>query len=107
MSFSWPARAVRRNSRTKKPAEGLGASLNSSRWAVSLMATTAGCVNAPLQGDRIELLGDLIGLADNCHAVFALNFVGYYRWGDENADAGLAESLHQRTIVKLSRDPRP
>ena len=65
------------------------------------MATTAGCVNRRSRGDGIELLGNLIGLADDGHAVFSLNFVGYYRWSDENADAGLAESLHQSAIVKL------
>ena len=99
MSFFWPALAVPRVSRTKKPA-GLECLLNSSLWAVSLMATTAGCVNRRSR-DGIELLGNLIGLADDGHAVFSLNFVGYYRWGDENADAGLAESLHQSAIVKL------
>ena len=50
---------------------------------------------APFEGDRIELLCDFIGLPDNGNAVFALNFVGNYRWGDENADSRLAESLHR------------
>ena len=62
---------------------------------------------APFQGDRVELLGDFVGLTDNGNAVFALHFVGYYRWGDENADSRLAESLHQRAVVKLPHHTWP
>ena len=39
--------------------------------------------------------------------MFALYFVGYNRWRNENADAGLSESLHQRAVVKLSHDVWP
>src|SRR5687768_8630429 len=38
--------------------------------------------------------------------MFALHFVRYYRWRNENTNAGLSESLHQRAVVKLSHDMR-
>src|SRR5688500_6260649 len=38
--------------------------------------------------------------------MFALHLVGYYRGGNKNTDTCLAESLHQRAIVKLTHDTR-
>src|SRR5688500_8231569 len=55
----------------------------------------------------VKLLRDLVRAAYDGNAMFALHFVGYHRWRNENTNAGLSESLHQRAVVELSHDAWP
>src|SRR6476620_6307879 len=66
-----------------------------------------GWVRQPsLQRDGVELFGNFISLPNHNDTVFTLYLAGYYRWCDENTVPRLAESLHQRGIVKLTHDAR-
>jgi len=70
------------------------------------MADTRRMLDPSLGGDGVEALADLLGATEDGDAILGNHVRLDHRRCGEDADARLAEGLHQGTVFELRHHPR-